>query len=56
MPQPTTNSWPLKIKELPSADGHMGAVVAGAGAAEDAMVADKLGDAGIDALVPEDGC
>lgn len=47
MPQPTTKSWPFEVKVLPSADGHIGAAVAGAGAAEDETVADKLADAGI---------
>ena len=46
MPQPTINSWPFAVKELPSADGHMGAAVAGAGAAEVETVAGKLADAG----------
>lgn len=46
MPQPTTNSSPFRRKVLPSADGHTGGEVAGAGAAEDETVADKLADAG----------
>ena len=44
-PQPTTNSRPFIMKELPSADGHMGGEVAGAGPAEDETVAGKLADA-----------
>lgn len=52
MPQPTTNSWPLKMKEPPSADGHIGAVVAGAGAAEDEVGADKLADAEVISELP----
>ena len=47
MPQPTTNSWPFEMKEFPSADGHVGGEVAGAGAAEDETVAGKLEDAGM---------
>ena len=47
MPQPTTNSWPFEMKELPSADGHIGAAVEGACVAEDGMVADKPADAGL---------
>lgn len=42
MPQPTTNSWPFKIKVFPSADGHTGAAVAGAGAAEDETVVKEM--------------
>lgn len=47
MPQPTTNVWPLEMKEFPSADGHTGAAVAGAGAAEDEPVEDELAGAGV---------
>lgn len=42
MPQPTTNSWPFKMKVTPSADGHTGAAVAGAGAAEDEAVVKEI--------------
>lgn len=45
MPQPTTNSRPFRMNVLPSADGHMGGEVAGAGPAEDETVAGKLTDA-----------
>ena len=47
MPQPTTNSCPFAVKVNPSAEGHMGAEVAGAGTPNDETVAGKPADAGV---------
>ena len=44
MPQPTTNSCPFAVKVIPSAEGHIGAEVAGAGTPDDATVAGKPAD------------